>query len=233
MQLNPRGALRGFVARVKGRMQSWLSKGRAKAEVRAVGEGAGSHNTQTGSPSSRGLAPLRPTSPHLAGDVRTPLVTSRSGPGGRFHAGPRAEEERPLAAREADPMKPVAPKLSPPKLFGACAPPRGALVAMDTAAAAAAGAVRAGSRGHGVAGSRGLLLGHHIQGSRGVGPSSQAGRHYEVSKEGIPPQDNSKQILGGCREPERLALAAWGAQEPPAGAGVLGWDSRPGAWRMG
>lgn len=82
MQLNPRGALHGSVARVKGRVRSWLSKGRATAEVRAAGEGAGSHNTQTGSSSSRGLAPLRPTSPHLAGDVRTPLVTSRSGPGG-------------------------------------------------------------------------------------------------------------------------------------------------------
>lgn len=78
-----------------------------------------------------------------------------------------------MAAREADPMKPVAPKPSPPKLFGACAPPRGALVAMD--AAAAAGPVRAGSRGRGVAGSRGLLLGHHTQGSRG-GRTKLSGR---------------------------------------------------------
>lgn len=195
-------------------------QGQSPGGVGAAGEGAGSHNTQTEGAGHAAANPPAPgASPRLAGDVRTPLVTSRSGPAG-FHA--RAALSWSGLWRRAK-MKPLTSKQSPPKLLGACAPPRGALVAMDAAAAAARPARRVeGSRGRRVAGSRGLLLGHLIQGSRGVGPSSQAGGHHEVHEEGVSPQDHSKQILGGRRELERLALAASGAQQTLAGAGVLG-----------
>ena len=75
-------------------------------------------------------------------------------------------------------MKKVVSKQSPPKLFGGCAPPLGALVAMDA---------RAASGGRARAGSRELPHSPVFPGPGGAGPRSQPGRHHEVSKEGVPP----------------------------------------------
>ncbi|KAG8507867.1 MYCBP-associated protein, partial [Galemys pyrenaicus] len=132
-------------------------------------------------------------------------------------------------------MKKLSSKLSPPKLLGGCAPPRRALVAMD-AVAAAGGQARARGRG-GEGGGGGRVARPSYPGSPRRRPRSQPqpqpGRHDEVPKEGIPLQTTSKQILGGRRKLERLALAALGAQETSTGTRVFGWESRYRAWRMG
>lgn len=85
-------------------------------------------------------------------------------------------------------MKKVAAKQSPPKLIGGCAPPREPLVAMDASAAA----------GGGARGRRGVAQ-PRCPRSRGAGSRSRPGRHHEVSKEGVPPQNVYSQILGGRR----------------------------------
>lgn len=97
------------------------------------------------SSSSRGPCPI-PASMGLVTSRRSPvsLVTSRSGP--RVFSRSARGSSGPWRARGGGPMKKVTSKHSPPRLFGGCASPRGALVAMD-AAATAGGRARAGARG--------------------------------------------------------------------------------------
>lgn len=178
------------------------------------------------SPSSRGLAPLGPT--WLVMSRRWPAlpVTSRSGP--EEFSGSALGRSRPLRARESDPMKKVTSKQSPPRLFGGCAPPRGALVAMDAAAAAAWRA-----RGHGVAGSRGWVpQGHVFSGSRGVWPRLRSGNTMKPLKRESRLRILTSRFLEAAENIKGWLWLPWEPQENPAGVGVLdgSHDRRPERW---
>ena len=172
------------------------------------------------SPSSRGPCPTRA---HLAGDV-TALACAACdvtiGPRGVLRV--RARKKPPLAgARERPDEKGYFQAVSAQVVRWVRAPARGAGCYGRSGCRCLA---RAGSRGRGVAGvgaARPRFLGF----PRSVA-TFKIRQHYEASKEGIPPQNTYKQILGGRRKHQRLALAALGAAGEPSRGRGLGWESR-------